>query len=223
MQFIKELKVQAYDKLDTEGHKVDIHGWMSRSFGDVVRRSVAHLDRGSELVVVEVGTWKGLSATKMAEVLKEEGFTNFNIICIDTWLGAPEFWTWGMKDPTRGDSLKRVNGYPTVFHTFTKNVKAMGLEEYVAPLPLSSTQAADVLGHYKIAADLIYIDASHEYGPVTSDLESFYPLLKKGCVMLGDDYSAQWKGVIKAVNEFAAGREVDLRIDDVVWSLKKPV
>jgi predicted O-methyltransferase YrrM len=188
-----------------------------------VKRSVAHLDRASELVVVEVGTWKGLSATKMAEVLKSEGFTNFNIICIDTWLGAPEFWTWGMKDSTRGDSLKRVNGYPTVFHTFTKNVKAMGYEDCIAPLPLSSTQAADVLRHYKIAAHLIYIDASHEYGPVTSDLGCFYPLLKEGCVMLGDDYSAQWKGVIKAVDEFADLRKIDLRIDDVVWSLKKPV
>ena len=52
MEFIQELKQQAYDNLDIEGHVVDIHGWMSHSFGEVVRRSVAHLDRASELVVV---------------------------------------------------------------------------------------------------------------------------------------------------------------------------
>ena len=221
MEFVKELKHQAYDKLDIEGHTLDIHGWMSKSFGEVVKRFVAHSERAEPLTILEVGSWKGLSATNMVQVLQNEGFTDFNIICIDTWLGAPEFWTWGVNDPLRGDSLKRINGYPSVFHTFTKNVKMMGFHDYIAPLPLSSIQAADVLQHYQILADLIYIDASHEFGPVTSDLESFYPLLKNGGVMLGDDYSKHWPGVIKAVDEFTNKHVIDLCIDDVVWSFKK--
>jgi hypothetical protein len=222
MQFIEELKRHAYKNLDIKGHIVDTHGWMSKSFEVVVSRSVSHLKREDPLTVVEVGTWKGLSASKMVEVLKKEGFTNFNVICIDTWLGAPEFWTWGINDPTRGLSLKRVDGYPSVFHTFTKNVKVLGMEDHIAPLPLSSTQAADVLAHYKIRPDLIYIDASHEFNPVTSDISCYYPLLKDGCVMLGDDYSSNWKGVIKAVDTFVAQNKLELTVNDVVWSFKKP-
>ena len=34
-----------------------------------------------------------------------------------TWLGAPEFWTWGLLDPRRGGSLNRVHGFPSVCYT----------------------------------------------------------------------------------------------------------
>ena len=220
--FIDFLKHQAYDNLDITGHEVDIHGWCSHEFSSVVKRSIAKLDRNAPVVIVEVGTWKGLSALNMGKLMKNEGFTNFNIICIDTWLGAPEFWTSGFNDTTRGVSLKFNNGYPSVFYTFTKNVKALGLEDCIAPLPLSSTQAADVLKYYNIQPDLIYIDASHEFLPVLNDIESFYPLLKSAHVMLGDDYVNGWDGVIQAVNTFTNKNKLDLKVDHVVWSFTKP-
>ena len=58
--------------------------------------------------------------------------------------------------------------------------------------------------------DFVYIDADHSYEGCKTDLEVWYPKVKKGKIFAGDDYShyhAPMTGVkfevIKAVNEFA--------------------
>ena len=55
--------------------------------------------------------------------------------------------------------------------------------------------------------DWAYIDANHDYGFVLQDLYHYYPLIKKGGMICGDDYG--WSdshcsaGPKKAVDEFA--------------------
>ena len=103
-----------------------------------------------------------------------------------------------------------------MFNIFTKNIKYFKHDDVVAPLPLSSLQATDVLKYYNISADLIYIDAAHEYEPVKHDIANYWTILKTGGVMVGDDYMSNWPGVMKAVNEFG-----NANISGVVWSFKK--
>ena len=50
--------------------------------------------------------------------------------------------------------------------------------------------------------DFIYIDGCHLYGCVKSDLNTYWPKLKKGGLMCGHDYHDNYPGVIKAVEEF---------------------
>lgn len=214
MEFINNLKSEAFDGLSIDGHNEDLHGWMDDAFSRVIRKKLEQRDRAEPLLVVEVGSWKGKSCVAMAETIKGMGFTNFNIICIDTWLGAPEFWTWGLNDPTRGGSLVRVNGYPSVFLTFTKNIKLKGHHDVVAPFPLSSQQALEVLKYYKLEPDLIYVDASHEYEAVKEDIKGWSSILKQNGTLMGDDYTEGWPGVFRAVNEFCTPE-----VDGVVWSL----
>jgi hypothetical protein len=217
MDFIDTLRSNAYSALDVTDHIVDISGWMDPNFSTVVASLVAARSKTDRLVVVEVGSWKGLSASTFASTLKSNGFTNFTILCIDTWLGAPEFWTWGLNDPTRGESLNKVNGWPTVFTTFTKNMKKLGHDDVVVPLPLSSMQAADVLAYYKIAADIVYIDAAHEYEPVKQDIKAYWPLVKPGGTLMGDDYMDSWPGVKHAVSEIFGTPA----LSGVIWSVSK--
>lgn len=70
----------------------------------------------------------------------------------------------------------------------------------------------DAHSHFgKNSLDFIYIDGNHSYEGVKSDLELFYPKLKYGGVMMGDDYHIHDLekvfnfnfGVKKAVDEFA--------------------
>jgi hypothetical protein len=124
-----------------------------------------------------------------------------------------------MDDATRGGGLQFHNGYPTVFYTFAKNMKVLGHDDLVAPFPISSQQAVEVLHHYKIRADLIYVDASHEYRPVKDDMDQFWTVLKPGGSMIGDDYHLNWPGVIQAVNEF--GKGVVGSITGIVWRFDK--
>lgn len=220
-EFIARLRADAYDGLDVAGHAVDVHGWMDDGFVATLEGFFAGRDRATPLTIVEVGTWKGRSATTMAATVKRLGFSRASLIAVDTWLGAPEFWTWGLNDPTRGVSLRCSNGYPQVFYTFTKNVKALGHDDVIAPLPLPSLQAVDVLRHYGIVADVIYIDAAHEYDAVKLDLAKYWPLVRDGGgVLFGDDYKA-WAGVTRAVDEFAAEQKIKLEVRGVVWILRR--
>jgi hypothetical protein len=218
MNFIHRLQQNAYENLDISGHVVDIQGWICDEFSTVFERSVISKNRSSPLVIIEVGSWKGRSAITMATILKRMGFTDFKIICIDTWLGSPEFWAESIDDPTRGLSLKLVNGYPSVFMTFTKNIKILGFSDNIVPLPLSSIQAVNVLSYYKITADVIYIDAAHEYEAVRQDIIAYWPLVKSGGIMMGDDYTDYWHGVVRAVKEFFPSPT----ITGVIWSSSKP-
>ena len=52
----------------------------------------------------------------------------------------------------------------------------------------------DAHSHFaKNSLDFIYIDGNHSYEGVKSDLELFYPKLKYGGVMMGDDYHARYR------------------------------
>ena len=131
------------------------HGWMDPNIMHVFRKLDA--SASASLLFVEVGSWKGQSSCAFAQRLKELG-SSHRLVCVDTWLGAPEFWTWGLLDPARGVSLRPRFGFPSVYFTFLSNVFAQGLQDVVAPLPISSLQGAVVLSHYGCEADAIYID-----------------------------------------------------------------
>jgi|GEM_PF-732884 hypothetical protein len=160
-------------------------------------------------VVVEVGTWKGGSAIRMAKLVKQMGL-NTVIICIDTWLGSPEHWL--NKKPNKPwsfDNLKVKNGYPTLYYTFLNNVLCENLQDIIVPLPMPSESAVVVLKELKVSANLIYIDAAHEYESALRDIKCFWNLLSNPGIMIGDDY-IKWEGVTKAANEFANQNKLDI-------------
>jgi hypothetical protein len=229
MEFIESIRHRAFDDLDVRGYDVDLTGWMStNSFTSLFSAALDRLHgprqvRKHHPVIVEVGTWKGLSAATMARMCIDRGLKDARIVCVDTWLGSPEYYTQaGIKRQNMGASLKHVNGYPSVYFTFTKNMKKLKLDKAIAPLPLPSAQAYDVLKHHKVRADIVYIDAAHEYEAVLLDIRKYYELLNPGGTMIGDDYHKTWPGVIKAVKEFCFNHQLDAVVDGSVWSLRKP-
>lgn len=50
--------------------------------------------------------------------------------------------------------------------------------------------------------DMIFIDGGHDYETVKSDTLLAFKLANKKCLILWDDFSPDWPGVVKAVNEF---------------------
>lgn len=72
--------------------------------------------------------------------------------------------------------------------------------------------------------DFVYIDADHHYPNVVADCEAWWPKVKKGGLLCGDDYcgdnAPDWKkkhnrdlgfGVDQAVNEFVEARNLTLQ------------
>jgi hypothetical protein len=71
-----------------------------------------------------------------------------------------------------------------------------------------------VLRHHNVIADVIHIDAGHDYRSVKTDLQIWWPLLRPGGILIGDDYITDdhnpWPGVRQAFDEaFGSALEHD--------------
>ncbi|MEM1192114.1 MAG: class I SAM-dependent methyltransferase [Pseudomonadota bacterium] len=146
--------------------------------------------------IVEVGSWKGHSAVAIARICQSLGIF-CDILCVDTFLGSQEHW---LNEKYR-DLLKIENGCPQYYYDFLSNIVHSGVQSFVTPVCLPAATASVVLSKFKIRADLIYIDAGHEYDDVTNDITNFLPLLSKKGVMFGDDYPHP--PLREAVDDFA--------------------
>jgi SAM-dependent methyltransferase len=204
--------VSPYQNFPLTEYPADLHGWGSQS--EAFDQLIARL---KPTRIIEVGTWKGGSAIHMAKVSKKLGLSP-QIICVDTWLGAVEFWT-DQADPERYLSLKCRNGYPTVYYQFVANVLHEGCQDLIVPFPQTSTIAALWFRRYGLTAPLIYIDGSHEEDDVYADLVSYWDLVEPGGILVGDDWG--WDGVRISATRFAKeqGREVKHLADK--WYLEK--
>jgi predicted O-methyltransferase YrrM len=76
--------------------------------------------------------------------------------------------------------------------------------------------------------DLIYIDADHTYKGCLQDIIEWYPKVKNGGLLLGDDYKVYQSktgvdfGVIEAVNRFAKDNNLNvLKVNPDGWGFVK--
>lgn len=190
------------DKFNADEYPYDAQGW-----GGHMEFFSRMIELAHPQLVIEVGSWKGKSAIAMADALDEQRFDETQVLCIDTWLGATEFVDKPDLDPKRG--LQRLNGFPQVYYQFLANVSKSGHRDTIVPFPQTSTNAARFLKKQGVTADLIYVDASHEYEDVTQDLRSYMPLLTDGGIIFGDDYCEYWRGVVDAVDEHFSFLEIE--------------
>ena len=167
--------------------------------------------------IIEVGTWKGQSAITMAKAIKERGMST-KITCVDTWLGAIEFWG-SMKGTTERNLLLK-NGYPQIYYQFLSNVVHSGVQDIILPFPNTSFIAARHFQEQKITGDMIYIDGSHEYEDVLQDCREYWKVVSNGGIMFGDDWA--WDSVRKAVEQFVAENHFTItREGRDFWMLRK--
>lgn len=132
--------------------------------------------------------------------------------CVDTWLGSNEHYEGIQRDE---------NGYPNIFEDFWKNVKDADYTDIITPITLPSRDAAEYLIKKGIQADVIYIDAAHDYKNVKEDMDTYWRLLKPGGIFIGDDYHPEWYGVIGAVQQFTYEIGSPAQICGKTWILNK--
>ena len=90
-------------------------------------------------------------------------------------------------------------------------------------LIMESVEAADLVPD--LSLDLVFIDGTHTYDEVWQDITAWWPKLKCGCgcIMSGHDYSRRFRGLKKAVNEWAEENERVLSfLPNRVWWTTKP-
>ena len=178
-----------------------IHGWFQ--FPNLYTEMVTRFD--SESKFVEIGSWKGMSASYMAvEILNSN--KNIELYCVDTWEGSNE----GIHIY---DSSVQNN---TLYEDFLQNINPVS--HAIKPIRLASVEAAATFEDNSL--DFIFIDASHDYVNVKADLNAWYPKLKRTGVFAGHDYKPGFPGVLLAVAEFCSARRLTIESQECCWVVR---
>lgn len=177
----------------------EVDGWFN--FSKPYRAAVKAAEDGA--IFVELGCWKGKSASFLGVEIINSG-KSIALHCIDHWGGSNE--PAHKADP----DLERV------FDIFNENMDRIdGLDLHVHRM--ASAPAAHLFEDGTI--DFVWIDAGHEYEEVMADIEAWWPKVKAGGVMGGDDYPMD--GVKKAVDTVFPGREVGSENGWQWWRVRK--
>jgi hypothetical protein len=161
-------------------------------------------------ICAEIGTYNGKFAKKILY------FTNpQQLHLIDPWEGS-----WHDEAPSQDKMNKR---YQHVLKQFNREIN---LEQVVIHRGYSHEVGNNFKDNY---FDWIYIDGNHQYEFVKQDLELYYPKIKVGGFITGDDYAEGeghwWQesgGVKRAVDEFIAAKPLQvIKIKNRQFLLRK--
>jgi hypothetical protein len=144
---------------------------------------------------IEVGSWKGGSANRIAAAAAAATPASAAppcLLCIDTWLGDGGAWI----DRCTGwrDGLLLERGLPQLLWQFVANVRRQH-RHVILPWPCSSLTALRALQHIVLEPgvhgvprpDFVYLDSGHEKGESLLEITRAFDLLRPGGVLAGDD------------------------------------
>jgi len=149
-------------------------------------------------VVAEVGVAEG----SFAALLLERGPSC--LVLVDPWIHQPV-------RVYRDDANLTRDRFEDAFTSVQKRFTPYANVEIVRgfSVPVAETYADGFF-------DVVYIDANHAVDAVFADLLAWFPKVRPGGWLCGDDFAPMWPGVVEAVLAFSrrlgrAGRVLDLR------------
>ncbi|MDO8609637.1 MAG: class I SAM-dependent methyltransferase [bacterium] len=142
--------------------------------------------QGHDLVGVEIGVYKGDNAFFILNKLPIK-----KLFLLDPYLKHREFennvgWT-------------KVNQSDFNKHFLQAKKKLKQFEDKITFIRKKSENAVNQVPNN---LDFVYIDGNHEYEFVKRDIELYYPKLKHGGILGGDNFESVFPSVARAVLEF---------------------
>ena len=157
---------------------------------------IKELGDNSKKTMIEIGSFVGESTVLFAQSFK-------NVIAVDPFLAD-----YDDEDPT-----SFMFEFKNVYQTYLDRT---GDHKNIKTIVHTSNDALDELRGQEF--DFIYIDGLHTYDGVKTDITNYLPLVKKGGVIGGHDYTDlhhHLEGVKKAVDEILG--EPDKVFKDNSW------
>ena len=180
------IATESYPELDNLPH-----GWLNHG-----PQILALLETHRPKVVVELGSWMGASAIAMARMVRRWGGT---VTCVDTWCGELD---------QNGASPEPAGKSPLMLLSCARSMVQAGISASVRLIPATTLDAA---AHWQLPIDFLYVDAGHGYHDVKSDLDAWVPHVRRGGVIVGDDYGHyRYPGVKLAWDELEQARGLRL-------------
>jgi hypothetical protein len=167
-------------------------------------------------VCAEIGTWRGDFSAVILQERRPRSLT-----LVDPWEHRDE------EAYAQASYGGRMQGGQEALDEMHDSVRARFAQELadgtVTVLRMRSTDAAASLPDGSL--DWVYIDGDHSYEGVKADLEAYFPKVRPGGFIAGDDYGHQgsWfeDGVTRAVEEFR-DRCAELQVIGTQFVLRKP-
>lgn len=145
--------------------------------------------------VVEIGSWQGRSASFLARAVSNS--KNGQFYAIDHFKGNVGKEHFYVIDKDDLSDLKEG---------FLSNIRRIGLEKDVNLLDMLNEDAIKQLEHSQIR--FLFIDGDHTKSGVEKDIELFFPKLMKGSIVVFDDFSNRFPGLIEAVDKVIGERKI---------------
>lgn len=159
-----------------------IGGWGTyKDQGELIKYIISNYSKEDKLKIAEIGVYLGKTTAIWNVELINSGL-EYDYIAIDNFLGS--------KEHRDGNSIP---DYQLCLNNLVP------IKDKINLLKSDSIEASKL--YEDNCFDIVYIDASHEYEDVKKDIEAWYPKVKTGGFICGDDYIQGWSGVIKAVNK----------------------
>ncbi len=177
-------------------------------FGELVGE---YHNRRRRLRAIEIGVERGETAEALLRV-----FPRLRIALIDPWQVS-------RASPHDGDN-HQANMLQTMDRL--KVWRENGQAKIIA------SHSCDAVKHAPKRCDWIFIDGDHRYKGVKNDLNLYWPKLRPGGLMVGDDYNSSMEqargtwGVKKAVDEFVEKMGLELHrvaMWPKVYWVRKPI
>ncbi|MCE9634679.1 MAG: class I SAM-dependent methyltransferase [Planctomycetes bacterium] len=161
----------------------------------------------------EIGVWKGAFSRHIVEQSRPS-----KLYLVDPWIFQPS-----RPGTFFGGALAKSQADMDQIHDDV--ARDIGARPGVTILRAPSVEAARQVPDASL--DWVYIDGDHAYDAVRADLEAWFPKIKPGGLVSGDDYAPKtWQDtspVRRAVDEFvASGRVSVVVIRNSQFVLRKP-
>jgi len=136
--------------------------------------------------IVEIGVYKGMTSKVF-----RDWFPSSQLILVDPW-------THQDSEPSKMYKKNSILDWEDIYDRVCKDFQHdIGTHILRCPSSLASIYTVDDL-------DIIFVDGSHSYDGVMSDLKHWTHKMARPCLITGHDYnhSGRHKGVGQAVDEF---------------------
>ena len=158
----------------------------------IVIQSLAEGKAHPDALFVEVGVWKGHSASLIGEVVKRQGG---HLYCIDHWRGS------------EGTGLVAEAEKHDIYSAFEHNMKELDLWGCITPMKMDSETASSEFKDGSI--DFFFLDADHRHKQFLDDLTNWTPKMKPGGIMCGHDCEGYYSKMTPA-EQIQIAKQLDI-------------
>jgi hypothetical protein len=187
---------------------------------------LARIPRHAQFTIVEVGVNRGQLAERLLEQRPQLTWHG-----VDPWWDAAANSSDAYRRTADGHAIQPLGVSERCLRETRTRVAPFGARATVHRMPSLVAAAAFM----RESIDACFIDGAHDYDSVRADIEAWWPVVRPGGFMSGDDYRHpdprfDFSGVDRAVDEFAARTGLPVEFDEedgggiplgAVWFIRK--